>query len=85
MDPVMASEDFSFFARRLPSTFVFMGTGDEALGTTAHLHTPRFRLDERVLPRGAALHAAWAMRYLEKREQGFTEGRAGTPTEHEEL
>lgn len=46
--PVLAAEDFSFYQKRVPGVFFFLGTGD-----TPELHAPEFCFDdERVLPRG---------------------------------
>ena len=47
-EPVLAAEDFSFYQRRVPGVFCFLGVGD-----TAELHAPEFCFDdEAVLPRG---------------------------------
>ena len=46
--PVLAAEDFSFYQRRAPGVFFFLGTGD-----TPELHAPDFAFDdEAVLPMG---------------------------------
>ena len=42
------------------------GIRNETLGSVHGLHTPRFLLDEGVLPAGAALHASLAVRYLQQ-------------------
>ncbi len=48
--PVLAAEDFSFYQRRAPGVFFFLGVGD-----TPELHAPDFRFDdETVLPAGLA-------------------------------
>ena len=48
--PVLAAEDFSFYQRRVPGVFFFLGVGD-----TSELHSPRFAWnDEAVLPAGRA-------------------------------
>lgn len=48
--PVLAAEDFSFYQRRLPGVFFFLGTGN-----TPQLHAPDFTFDdETVLPAGLA-------------------------------
>ncbi|GAB4817525.1 hypothetical protein N2152v2_004571 [Parachlorella kessleri] len=65
-EPSMAGEDFSFIARAVPASFIFLGTRNETLGAVHGLHTPRFTLDEGVLKLGAALHAALATEYLEQ-------------------
>ncbi len=47
-EPVLAAEDFSFYQRRTPGAFFFLGVGD-----TAPLHAGTFDFDdERVLPAG---------------------------------
>lgn len=45
--PTMASDDFSWYQRRLPGLFLFLGCGD-----TPALHTAEFDFDERVLEAG---------------------------------
>ena len=46
--PALAAEDFSFYQRRVPGVFFFLG-----LGPVPELHAPEFRFDdEAVLPRG---------------------------------
>jgi amidohydrolase len=62
--PLMVSEDFSEFARRIPACFILIGAGNPALGLDKPHHNPRFDFDERVLPMGAALLATAATRAL---------------------
>ena len=48
--PALAAEDFSFYQRRVPGLFFFLGVGD-----TPELHAPNFCFDdEAVLPKGAS-------------------------------
>ncbi|MEO6989968.1 MAG: M20 family metallopeptidase [Candidatus Baltobacteraceae bacterium] len=57
--PVMGSEDFSFFAQRVPSCFVFLGArGDER--TSYPNHHGLFDIDERALVTGIQLMTALA-------------------------
>ncbi|KIY96289.1 hypothetical protein MNEG_11671 [Monoraphidium neglectum] len=63
-EPIMPAEDFAFFARAVPSTFLFLGIRNETLGSVHNLHSRNFVLDEGELHKGAALHAALAMEYL---------------------
>jgi IAA-amino acid hydrolase len=70
-DPVMPGEDFAFFGRKIPSTMMFIGIKNETLGSVHNLHSPNFKLDEGVLPLGAAVHASLAMSYLERQQEGF--------------
>ena len=70
-EALMAGEDFSFFGQAVPSVMAFLGVRNETLGSVHNLHNPMFRLDEDALPYGAALHAAFATKYLEL-NQGAT-------------
>ncbi|MGE0192301.1 MAG: M20 family metallopeptidase [Planctomycetota bacterium] len=56
----MAGEDFSELLLRVPGCFVFVGSRDEATGKVHPHHSPRFDIDERALPLGAALLVALA-------------------------
>ncbi|MBQ9148430.1 MAG: amidohydrolase [Oscillospiraceae bacterium] len=47
-DPSMTSEDFSFYQKRLPGLFFFLGLGD-----TPALHADTFNFDETILTKGA--------------------------------
>ncbi|KAI3737675.1 hypothetical protein L2E82_27685 [Cichorium intybus] len=64
MPPLMGSEDFSFYQEIMPGYFSFIGMDDGKNGTPASLHSPFFKLNEDVLPYGAALHATLAATYL---------------------
>lgn len=64
VEPVMGSEDFSFYAELIPATFYFIGIKNKMLGSVHSAHSPHFMIDEDALPVGAATHAAIAERYL---------------------
>ncbi|GER49181.1 IAA-amino acid hydrolase ILR1, partial [Striga asiatica] len=68
VQPVMGSEDFSFYSEAVPSAFSFIGIKNETLGSVHSPHSPHFSIDENALPVGAAVHAAIAERYLNERE-----------------
>lgn len=53
-DAMLGAEDFSYFAQRVPGLFVFLGARPkgEAPEKFAANHSPRFHLDEGVLPMG---------------------------------
>ena len=53
--PTMASDDFSYYQRRLPGLFLFLGCGE-----TSALHTAAFDFDERVLEAGVRYFEAVA-------------------------
>ncbi|CAH9068478.1 unnamed protein product [Cuscuta epithymum] len=62
----MAAEDFGFYALKKKAAFFFIGARNETMGSSIKgLHSPHFIMDERVLPIGAALHAAVAIAYLD--------------------
>lgn len=63
-EPIMPAEDFAFFARAVPSAFLFLGIRNESLGSVHNLHSRDFKLDEGALHKGAALHASLAFEYL---------------------
>ncbi|GAV62175.1 Peptidase_M20 domain-containing protein/M20_dimer domain-containing protein [Cephalotus follicularis] len=62
--PVMGAEDFSFFAEAIPGYFFYVGMKEETKGQFESGHSPYFRVNEDILPYGAALHASLATRYL---------------------
>ena len=57
-----ASEDFAWYTLRMPGAFYTLGTGDEAAGITAGLHTPRFTVAEEALRVGPGFMAYLATR-----------------------
>eukprot|EP00775_Hariotina_reticulata_P002885 gene2885-3175_t len=57
----------------VPATMMFVGIQNETLGSVHSLHSPKFKLDESVLPIGAAVHATLAARYLAQKQEGFAE------------
>eukprot|EP01025_Chloroclados_australasicus_P014658 TRINITY_DN1688_c0_g1_i8.p2 TRINITY_DN1688_c0_g1~~TRINITY_DN1688_c0_g1_i8.p2 ORF type:complete len:445 (-),score=57.31 TRINITY_DN1688_c0_g1_i8:407-1741(-) len=68
IETTMAGEDFAFFARKVPACMIFLGMGNETAGSISPLHNPNFKVDETVLPRGAALLSSLAMQFLESAE-----------------
>jgi len=62
-NPLMVGEDFAFFAREVPAAFFFVGFKTEDRQVYPH-HHPRFDIDERALPLGAAILAQVAADYL---------------------
>lgn len=70
VEPTMAGEDFAFIARAVPSAFAFLGIRNESAGAVHGLHTAQFHLDESALARGAAMHTAVALRYLDGQSVG---------------
>lgn len=64
MQPLMGSEDFSFYQELIPGYFFFVGMQDETLEHPTFHHSPYFTINEGGLPFGAALHASLVIRYL---------------------
>ncbi|KAL3631969.1 IAA-amino acid hydrolase ILR1-like 4 [Castilleja foliolosa] len=64
MQPLMGSEDFSFYQEKIPGYFFFLGMKDETLENPVMPHSPYFRINEGGLPYGAALHGSLVVQYL---------------------
>lgn len=60
----MGGEDFSYLAREAPGCFFMLGGATPGEPRRLH-HHPRFDVDERCLPIGAAILAETARRFLE--------------------
>ena len=58
-EPSMTSEDFSFYQRRVPAIFFFLGLGD-----TPALHANTFNFDEQILVKGADFFEKLAEEFL---------------------
>lgn len=63
-EKVMGGEDFSFFLETIPGAMAFIGVGNKEKQTDYPLHNDKFNIDEDVLPIGAALHAQFALDFL---------------------
>jgi amidohydrolase len=64
----MGGEDFSYILEKVPGAMAFIGVapnGEDA-SARAPLHNPGMTIDEAVLPKGVALHCAFATRFLER-------------------
>jgi amidohydrolase len=59
-EKMMTAEDFSYYLKRIPGTFYWIGAGN-----TTGLHTPTLNIDESILPYGAGFMAYLAWKYLE--------------------
>lgn len=60
----MARQLACCYADAVEGVFVFLGIGNSTLQTAEKLHTPRFKMDDSMMPVGAALHASMALQYL---------------------
>ncbi|CAL5199968.1 unnamed protein product [Lathyrus oleraceus] len=63
---VMGSEDFALFQEALPGYFFFLGMEDVSVEHLQAAHSAYYKVNEDVLPYGAALHASLAVNYLAK-------------------
>ncbi|KAL3747339.1 hypothetical protein ACJRO7_016166 [Eucalyptus globulus] len=82
MEPLMGSEDFSFYTEVIPGYFYYVGMKDESLGKMESGHSPHYRLNEDSLSYGAALHASLATRYILENQQ---KSDAAKESSHDEL
>jgi amidohydrolase len=64
--PIMGAEDFSYVLEKVPGAMLFLGASETGSDwqNCCPLHSNRMVLDEKVMARGAALHAAIAERFL---------------------
>jgi amidohydrolase len=67
-DRVMGSEDFSFFAQRVPGLFIFLGGSPRGidLSKVAYNHSPRFFIDESALLLGVRSLTHLTLDYMQK-------------------
>lgn len=61
---VKGSDDFAYYAERVPSVMYHVGMGTAADGYTVGLHNPAVRFDESALPNAAAAFAHIAVHWL---------------------
>jgi amidohydrolase len=71
--PVMGAEDFSYVLEKTPGAMMFLGAAPDGQDwrSCCPLHSNRLVLDESVMARGAAAHAAVGERFL---AEGFSAG-----------
>ncbi|WP_018305766.1 M20 metallopeptidase family protein [Desulfitobacterium hafniense] len=61
--PVLLGDDFASFSQLVPSAYIYLGAGFPGQPNPP-LHHPKFDLDERALPMGAALLSYTALKFL---------------------
>jgi hippurate hydrolase len=66
--PIMGAEDFAYVLDKVPGAMFFLGVSHEGEDWTKScgIHSTRMMLDESVMPRGAALLAGLAARFLDR-------------------
>jgi len=67
IDVTLGSEDFAYYAQKIPASFYRLGTRNEAKGITSYVHTPTFDVDEEALAIGPGLMAWMAVEELRQR------------------
>lgn len=65
-NPIMGSEDMSYFLLAAPGCFVFLGSANAERKLNAPHHSPLFDFDEECLPTGVELLSKLAMTYLDE-------------------
>src|SRR5688500_3983713 len=66
--PIMGAEDFSYVLEKVPGAMAFLGVAAEGSDWAGccGIHSSRMVVDETALPRGAAILAGAALRFLER-------------------
>jgi amidohydrolase len=62
--PQMPTEDYAFFAEKVPGLYLKMGVRNRERGITAMIHTEEFDIDEAVLPLGVRAMCTLVWDYL---------------------
>lgn len=63
-EPSMGGEDYAFFAQKVKSTYMLLGTRNEEKGIVNALHSPYFDIDEDILKQGVKLFVYGANKIL---------------------
>ncbi len=65
--PTTVAEDFAYYGQEIPALFYHLGgTPNYDPATAPPNHSPRFHVDESVLPLGVRSHVLTAVRFLER-------------------
>jgi amidohydrolase len=67
---IMVSEDYSYYLEKTPGTFFFVGCGSKEKETDYPHHSPRFNIDDDVLPIAMTIFSSFAFRALDKLKAG---------------
>lgn len=65
--PMTGAEDFSYYQRKVPGVFIFLGARDEKKAACYPQHHEKFNIDEDVLAIGTALNIQYALDYLKEK------------------
>ncbi len=81
-EKAMTSKDFSFLMEKAPGVFGFIGGRSESVpGSEISNHHECCTVDEKILARGAALAAQFALDFLAQRLSFFPPRMSGRPME----
>lgn len=64
-DPIMGSEDFSYYQREIPGAFYFLGAGNAKKGIASPNHSPTFNIDEDAMKSGVEIMYRSALKLLQ--------------------
>ena len=56
--PLLASEDFGYYSKKIPACYIFLGAGNKEKGIINACHDPEFDVDEECIKFGMAMHAS---------------------------
>lgn len=62
--PKMGSEDFSYYAQKVPAAFIFLGARNEDRNLTYYMHNPKFDFDEDALALGSKIFIQHVLDFL---------------------
>ncbi len=60
-NPIMAGDDFAYFAQKVPANYFYLGTGNEKKGITMPLHNTYFDIDEDGLIVGVGAYISYIL------------------------
>jgi metal-dependent amidase/aminoacylase/carboxypeptidase family protein len=63
-NPIMASEDMSYYLKKIPGTFFYLGSNNQQKGIVYPHHHPKFNVDEDTLWIGSAVFVQSVLDYL---------------------
>jgi amidohydrolase len=65
--PYMGAEDFAFYLRKVPGTFMCLGVNPDPGQPFPPLHNPKYNIGDGPVPTAIALMSTLALRFLEER------------------
>ena len=68
----MGAEDFAYLLEKAPGAMFFLGVANEGEDwrSCCAIHSPRMHVDENALPKGTAMLAGCALKFL---DEGFAD------------